>query len=57
METGAMYGLAKILGHHCCSINAIVANRITKEHTDKADETMNRLIEIVLDRIAAKAGN
>ncbi|MFZ7145184.1 MAG: nucleoside phosphorylase, partial [Bacteroidota bacterium] len=31
METGAMYGLAKILGHHCCSINAIVANRITNE--------------------------
>ena len=52
METGAMYGLAKILGHHCCSINAIVANRITKEHTHKGDETMNRLIETVLDRIA-----
>ncbi len=52
METGAMYGLAKILGHHCCSINAIVANRITKEHTHHGDETMNRLIEMVLDRIA-----
>ncbi len=26
METGGMYGLAKILGHECCSINAIVAN-------------------------------
>ena len=52
METGAMYGLAKILGHHCCSINAIVANRITKEHTHKGDEIMNQLIETVLDRIA-----
>jgi uridine phosphorylase len=52
METGAMYGLAKILGHHCCSINAIVANRITKEHTHKGDETMNKMIELVLDRIA-----
>ncbi len=52
METGAMYGLAKILGHHCCSINAIVANRITNEHTHKGDETMNELIEIVLDRLA-----
>lgn len=55
METGAMYGLAKILGHHCCSINAIVANRITNEHTHKAEETMNTLIELVLDRIAAMA--
>ena len=53
METGAMYGLAKILGHHCCSINAIVANRITNEHTHKGEETMDRLIETVLDRIAA----
>ncbi len=53
METGAMYGLAKILGHHCCSINAIVANRITNEHTHHGDETMNRLIEMVLDRLSA----
>lgn len=52
METGAMYGLAKILGHHCCSINAIVANRITNEHTHHAEETMAKLIVTVLDRIA-----
>ncbi len=53
METGAMYGLAKILGHNCCSINAIVANRITNKHTKAGDETMNRLIVTVLDRIAS----
>ncbi len=52
METGAMYGLARILGHHCCSINAIVANRMTNEHTNKGEETMTRLIQLVLDRIA-----
>ncbi|HNP49072.1 MAG TPA: nucleoside phosphorylase [Bacteroidia bacterium] len=52
METGAMYGLAKILGHHCCSINAIVANRINNKHTHKGEETMNSLIETVLDRLA-----
>jgi uridine phosphorylase len=52
METGAMYGLARVLGHHCCSINAIVANRMTNEHTHKGEETMNRLIETVLDRLA-----
>ena len=51
METGAMYGLARILGHHCCSINAIVANRITNEHTHKAEETMDRLINVVLNRL------
>jgi uridine phosphorylase len=53
METGAMYGLARILGHHCCSINAIVANRITKQHTHKGEEAMNDLIGMVLDRISA----
>ena len=53
METGAMYGLARILGHHCCSINAIVANRITGQHTYKGEETMYALIETVLDRISA----
>ena len=52
METGAMYGLARILGHNCCSINAIVANRITREHTHKGEETMNALIETVLGRIS-----
>jgi len=52
METGAMYGLAKILGHHCCSINAIVANRITKQHTHKGEETMYNLIETVLERLS-----
>lgn len=57
METGAMYGLAKILGHRCCSINAIVANRISNEHTHAGEATMNRLIETVLDRIAVLKTN
>lgn len=52
METGAMYGLAKILGHRCCSINAIVANRITNEHTHQGEKVMSALIEQVLDRLA-----
>ncbi len=51
METGAMYGLARILGHECCSINAIVANRIDQTHSHKAVETMDNLILTILDRI------
>lgn len=27
METSAMFGLGKILGHHCCSISTVVNNR------------------------------
>lgn len=52
METGAMYGLARVLGHDCCSINAIVANRINTTHTHRGEETMKQLIQLVLDRIA-----
>ncbi|MBK5284666.1 MAG: nucleoside phosphorylase [Bacteroidia bacterium] len=52
METAAMYGLASILGHQCCSVNVIVANRITKKHSHKADEKMKELIEVVLGRVA-----
>jgi uridine phosphorylase len=53
METGAMYGLARVLGHHCCSINAIVANRINNKHTHNGEKVMLQLIENVLDKIAA----
>jgi uridine phosphorylase len=31
METSAIYGLGKLLGHHCLSVNVIVANRVRKE--------------------------
>ena len=43
METSAIYGLGKLLGHHCLSISAIVANRVKKEFSKngaKAVETM-----------------
>src|SRR5215213_6901716 len=31
METSGIYGMGKLLGHHCISLNAIVANRIQKQ--------------------------
>ena len=51
METGAMYGLARVLGHEVCSVNAIVANRITLEHTHRAEQTIDEMIEMVLHRL------
>jgi uridine phosphorylase len=50
METGAMYGLAKILGHHCCATNVIVANRIAQQFSKNYEPAMDKLIETVLDR-------
>lgn len=52
METGAMYGLAKLLGHHCCSVNVIVANRIAQQYSKDAEGAMHRLIKMVLDRLS-----
>ncbi len=53
METGAMYGLARLLGHHCCSVNVIVANRIAQQYSDDAESAMHKLIKTVLDRLTA----
>lgn len=44
METSAIYGLGKLLGHQCLSVNAIIANRISKTFTQNAAQTMDRLI-------------
>ncbi|MBI5858622.1 MAG: nucleoside phosphorylase [Sphingobacteriales bacterium] len=44
METSAIYGLGKLLGHHCLAINAIVANRVKKEFSKDAKMTIERLI-------------
>ena len=45
METAGIYGLGKILGHHCLSVNAIVANRITKEFSKDANAAVDNLIK------------
>ncbi len=45
METSAIYGLGKLLGHHCLSLNAIVANRVRKEFSKDGKATVEKLIE------------
>ena len=54
METSAIYGLGRLLGHHCLSMNAIIANRITKEFTKDAHTLIDHLIQKVLETIAEK---
>jgi uridine phosphorylase len=44
METSAIYGLGKLLGHQCLSISAIVANRIRKEFSKDADTAVENMI-------------
>jgi uridine phosphorylase len=53
METSAIYGMGKILGHQCLSLNVIVANRIKKEFSKDGKAAVERLIETSLEIIQA----
>jgi uridine phosphorylase len=53
METGAIYGLGRVLGHECCSVNAIVANRMRQQYSIKAHDTVDKLCQLILERLTA----
>lgn len=48
METSAIYGLGKLMGHQCLSINVIVANRIKKEFSKDGAKAVENLIKTCL---------
>jgi uridine phosphorylase len=52
METAAIYGLSKLLGHHACSMNAIIANRESLTFSADYHKTIQDLIAYVLDAMA-----
>ncbi len=45
METSAIYGLGRLLGHHCLAVNAIVANRVVKEFSKDGKRAVENLIK------------
>lgn len=51
METAAMYGLSKLLGHKSLSMNAIIANRATGEFTKNPKQLIDELILYTLNKI------
>jgi uridine phosphorylase len=51
METSAIYGLGKLLGHQCLSLNAIVANRVKKEFSKDGIAAVDKLIIKVIEKI------
>lgn len=53
METSAIYGMGKILGHHCLSLSAIVANRISKEFSKDGNAAVENLIKQTLSIISS----
>ena len=49
METSAIYGLAKLLGHKACSMNAIIANRSNGTFSEDPYKPVEELIIYTLD--------
>jgi uridine phosphorylase len=52
METSGIYGLGKMLGHHCLSLSAIVANRVSKVFSKDGSKLVEQLIVKSLDIIS-----
>ncbi|MEJ7627727.1 MAG: nucleoside phosphorylase [Ferruginibacter sp.] len=52
MESSAIYGLGRALGHQCISLNAIVANRVVKEFSRDGNKAVENLIKRSLEIIA-----
>ena len=52
METSGIYGLGKLLGHKCLSINAILANRQAKTFSKDAKAIVEKAILLTLEKIA-----
>jgi uridine phosphorylase len=44
METAGIYGLGRLLGHHCLSLSATVANRISRTFSPDGHKAVEKLI-------------
>lgn len=53
METSAIYGLSKLLGHRACSMNAIIANRALGMFSENPDKVIQDLILYTLEKIVS----
>jgi uridine phosphorylase len=49
METAGIYGMGKVFGHHCLSVNAILANRANNTFSSEPEKVVARMIEEVLE--------
>jgi len=54
METAGILGLARYFGHEATSISLILANRITNEFIDNAEDKMREMIKICLDNLSSE---
>ncbi|MDA3907242.1 MAG: nucleoside phosphorylase [Bacteroidales bacterium] len=52
METSALYGLSKALGHNAMTVCAIIANRLRREYSKDYKPSVTALIEDLLEKLA-----
>lgn len=53
METSALYGLGRSLGHNVLTVCAVIANRINETYTKDHNVPIEKLIKILLERITS----
>ena len=53
METSAIYGLAQLLGHEACSMNAIIANRANGTFSEDPYKPVEELIVYTLEKLVS----
>ncbi len=53
METSAIYGLSRLLGHNALSMNAIIANRANGTFSDDPYKPVEALIKYTLDKLVS----
>ncbi|MBW6498012.1 MAG: nucleoside phosphorylase [Bacteroidales bacterium] len=53
METSAIYALGRTLGHNTLTICDIVANRVTKQFSKDYKASVEKMIELVLERLTS----
>lgn len=51
MESSAIYGLSKLMGHQAVSLNCIIANRVLGEFSKNPLQTIDNLIKYTLDKL------
>jgi len=51
MESSAIYGLSRLLGHEALTVCAIIANRVSKQYSKDYHPVIEDLIKTVLDKL------
>ncbi len=53
METSALYSLGNLLGHNTLTVCNIIANRVTRQFSKDYQKSLEKMIQLVLQRLTA----